>query len=100
MQQHDLTGLKRDTTIGVVFTSLFALGLVLVSRTPSETHLTHILFGNVLGISQQDLLQTAGLGLATVAVLQLPTHLILRRAGVWHQLFSPRLPEESHVHAR
>ncbi|MCH8559567.1 metal ABC transporter permease [Nesterenkonia sp. LB17] len=69
--------LKHDTSIGVVFTSLFALGLVLVSRTPSETHLTHILFGNVLGISQQDLLQTAGLGLATVAVL-----LTLRRSFV------------------
>ncbi|WP_218220216.1 metal ABC transporter permease [Nesterenkonia sp. Act20] len=69
--------LKHDTSIGVVFTSLFALGLVLISRTPSETHLTHILFGNVLGISQADLLQTAGLGLATVAVL-----LALRRSLV------------------
>lgn len=66
--------LKHDTSIGVVFTSLFALGLVLISKTPSETHLTHILFGNVLGISQQDLLQTAGLGLATVAVLLVLRH--------------------------
>lgn len=47
-----------------------------------------------------------GLAIATVVVLQLPTHLLLRRAGVWHRLFAPHHidadpPEkESHVHAR
>lgn len=63
------TVLKRDTTIGVVFTSLFALGLVLISRTPSQTHLQHILFGNVLGTSRTDLLQVASLALLTAVVL-------------------------------
>ncbi len=63
--------LKHDTAIGVVFTSLFALGLVLISRTPSETHLQHILFGNVLGTSRTDLYQVAALGLLTTAVLLL-----------------------------
>ena len=63
--------LKHDTAIGVVFTSLFALGLVLISRTPSETHLQHILFGNVLGTSRGDLYQVAVLGLITVLVLLL-----------------------------
>nr|WP_281253891.1 metal ABC transporter permease [Flavimobilis soli] len=37
--------------MGVVFTSLFALGLVLVSVTPSQVDLSHILFGNVLGVA-------------------------------------------------
>ena len=41
---------KEDASIGIVFTSLFALGLVLISVTPSQTNLTHIIFGNVLGI--------------------------------------------------
>ena len=46
----DTSKLKEDTAIGVVFTSLFALGLVLVSVTPSQVDLSHILFGNVLGV--------------------------------------------------
>ncbi|NLS10299.1 metal ABC transporter permease [Nesterenkonia sp. MY13] len=63
------TALKRDTTIGVVFTSLFALGLVLMSTVTTQTHLQHILFGNVLGTSRADLYQVAGLAAVTVAVL-------------------------------
>lgn len=65
------SALKHDTAIGVVFTSLFAVGLVLISRTPSDTHLQHILFGNVLGTSRMDLYQVAALGLITVLVLLL-----------------------------
>lgn len=63
------TTLKRDTTIGVVFTSLFALGLVLMSTVTTQTHLQHILFGNVLGTSRVDLYQVAVLGAVTAAVL-------------------------------
>ncbi|WP_120003363.1 metal ABC transporter permease [Nesterenkonia muleiensis] len=63
------TTLKRDTTIGVVFTSLFALGLVLMSTVTTQTHLQHILFGNVLGTSRADLYQVAALGTLTAAVL-------------------------------
>lgn len=60
---------KHDTSIGIVFTSLFALGLVMISRTPSETHLQHILFGNVLGTSRSDFHQVLVLGLLTAAIL-------------------------------
>jgi manganese transport system permease protein len=64
---------KEDTVIGVVFTTLFALGLVLISKVPSEVHLSHILFGDVLGISDGDVVQTVIVGaltLATVLVLR------------------------------
>ncbi|NKX50407.1 metal ABC transporter permease, partial [Arthrobacter deserti] len=40
--------LKGDTAIGVVFTGLFAAGLAIISKTPSQVDLQHILFGNVL----------------------------------------------------
>lgn len=65
---------KEDTVIGLVFTGFFALGLVLVSRTRSNIDLTHILFGNVLGISIADIQQTLWISLIVVAVL-----LLLRR---------------------
>ena len=50
--------IKEDTVIGLVFTGFFALGLVLVSKVRSNIDLTHILFGNVLGISGSDIQQT------------------------------------------
>ncbi len=60
---------KEDAAIGIVFTTLFALGLVLISVTPSNTDLNHIVFGNLLGVSGSDLVQISILGLAVAAVL-------------------------------
>lgn len=67
----DRTKIREDAAIGVVFTTLFALGIVLISITPSQVDLTHILFGNVLGISTADLLQVILLGGAVLLVLVL-----------------------------
>ena len=65
---------KEDTVIGLVFTGFFALGLVLVSKVKSSIDLTHILFGNVLGISDSDILQTI-----LISVITLVTLAILRK---------------------
>lgn len=65
------TRIKGDAAIGVVFTTLFALGLVLVSVTPSEVDLGHILFGNVLGVTDAELVQVVALGSIASAVLVL-----------------------------
>jgi len=53
--------IKEDTVMGVVFTGLFAFGLVLFSRSTSDMHLDHILVGNILG-AQSQIWQTLGLG--------------------------------------
>jgi manganese transport system permease protein len=68
------TRIKEDTVIGLVFTGFFALGLVLVSKSPSNIDLQHILFGNVLGIPDRDIIQTA-----VVSVITLVTILVLRK---------------------
>ncbi|KOX15777.1 membrane protein [Nocardiopsis sp. NRRL B-16309] len=60
---------KEDAVIGVVFTTMFALGLVLVSRVPSQTDLGHILFGNVLGVSDADIWQVLVLAAVVLAVV-------------------------------
>ncbi|MCH9669537.1 MAG: metal ABC transporter permease [Actinomycetia bacterium] len=65
----DTSRTKEDAAIGVVFTTLFALGLVLISVTPSQVDLNHIIFGNLLGVSRSDLLQVAILGTIVMAVL-------------------------------
>jgi ABC-type Mn2+/Zn2+ transport system permease subunit len=54
---------KEDTAIGVIFAASFALGVALLSTVQSySVDLAHILFGNVLGVSEADLRLTAGLG--------------------------------------
>lgn len=63
------TKLKSDTVIGVVFTALFAVGLAIVSRTPSQVDLMHILFGNVLGVTDGELWQVIILGVLTLAIV-------------------------------
>ena len=62
---------KEDAAIGIVFTTLFALGLVLISVTPSQTDLNHIIFGNILGVSAADLVQVLVLAVVAFAVLML-----------------------------
>ncbi len=60
---------KEDAAIGIVFTTLFALGLVLISVTPSETDLNHIIFGNILGVAPAELTQIAILAAVAFTVL-------------------------------
>ncbi|MGB2512900.1 metal ABC transporter permease [Leuconostoc suionicum] len=51
--------LKNDTAIGIVFSAFFALGFILISLAESANNLHHILFGNVLAVSDSDLITTA-----------------------------------------
>lgn len=68
--------IKEDTAIGILFAAALSLGVVLISSIKTyAVDLTHILFGNVLGVSPGDLWLTAGLGLlilGTVALLYRP----------------------------
>lgn len=67
------TKIREDAAIGIVFTTLFAAGLVLVSVVPSQVDLNHIIFGNVLGVSPAVLAQI-GVIAAVVAVVILVKH--------------------------
>ena len=63
-------GVKEDTAIGILFAAALALGVVLISTVRSyATDLTHILFGNVLGVTAGDLWLTGLLGLAVLVTL-------------------------------
>jgi manganese/iron transport system permease protein len=65
------TRLREDAVIGVVFTAFFALGLFLISLNPSSVDLRTIVFGNILGISDPDILQVVIISAVTLAVLGL-----------------------------
>lgn len=63
------TRVKEDAAIGVVFTTLFALGVVLISKNPSQVDLHHVLFGNLLGLAATDVWQVSLLAAAVFGVL-------------------------------
>jgi len=50
---------KEDSIMAVVFSGMFALGLVLFVKVDSDQHLNHILFGNMLGVRWSDVIETA-----------------------------------------
>ncbi|CAG7608071.1 metal ABC transporter permease [Leucobacter soli] len=84
----DTSRVKEDAAIGIVFTTLFALGLVLISVTPSQTDLTHIIFGNLLGVTPADFVQIAVLGAIVLLVM------VAKRRDFTLYAFDP-----SHAHA-
>ncbi len=62
---------KEDTVMGIVFSGMFGLGLVLFTKIETDQHLTHILFGNMLGVSVRDLAETALIAGGTLLVVLL-----------------------------
>ena len=67
----DNSRVKRDTVMGVVFSGMFGLGLVLYVWTPTDVHLDHILFGNLLGVGAADLWTAGTIGAVLTAGLLL-----------------------------
>lgn len=63
--------IKEDTVMGIVFSGMFGFGLVLFTKVETDQHLNHILFGNVLGVSARDLIETAAIAGATLTVVLL-----------------------------
>ena len=62
--------LREDTAIGVVFVGMFALGIVIISTAKSfAVDLTHILFGNVLGVRSTDLITVAISGVVVLGAI-------------------------------
>ncbi|MEO7412382.1 MAG: metal ABC transporter permease [Opitutaceae bacterium] len=65
------TRLREDAVIGVVFTAFFALGILIISLYPSTVDLRSIVFGNILGISDADIVQVLLISAVTLLVLAL-----------------------------
>ena len=60
---------KEDTVMGIVFSGMFGFGLVLFTKVETDQHLNHILFGNVLGVSARDLIETAFIAGGTLLIV-------------------------------
>lgn len=65
------TRLREDAIIGLIFTSFFATGLLMVSIWPTSVDVQTIVLGNILGISDADIIQMVIISAVTLAVLAL-----------------------------
>jgi manganese/iron transport system permease protein len=64
--------IREDTAIGILFAAALALGVAMISTVQTyAVDLTHILFGNILGVSPSDLLIIAVLGVIVIATIVL-----------------------------
>lgn len=61
--------LKEDTVMGVVFSGMFALGMVLFTFFNIDAHLHEILFGDILGLSWRNVWQSGMVALVTVVLI-------------------------------
>lgn len=60
---------KEDTVMGVVFSGMFAAGLVMFVKIETDQHLDHILFGNLLGVNAGDIIETAIIATITLTII-------------------------------
>jgi manganese/iron transport system permease protein len=74
---------KEDTVMGVVFSGMFGFGLVIFTKVETDQHLLHILFGNVLGVTIRDLVETAIIAGGTLLIV------LLRRRDLLLYCFDP-----------
>ncbi|TCQ06131.1 ABC-type Mn2+/Zn2+ transport system permease subunit [Rhizobium sp. PP-F2F-G36] len=65
----DNSRVKRDTVMGVVFSGMFGLGIVLYTAITTNEHLDHVLFGNLLGVGLPDLATSGTIALVVSLVL-------------------------------
>ena len=81
----DNSRIKRDTLMGIVFSGMFGAGLVLYVSIQSEVHLDHILFGDMLGVSFSDIVQTSVITLGIALIIRLKWKDLLLHAFDPHQ---------------
>lgn len=61
--------IKEDTVMGVVFSGMFGIGIVLYTKIQTEIHLDHILFGDMLGVSWGDILESGIIALFVTTII-------------------------------
>jgi manganese/iron transport system permease protein len=75
---------KEDTVMGIVFSGMFGIGLVLFTKIHTDQHLDHILFGNLLGVSPADLIETPIIAGGTFVIV------LLKRRDLLLYCFDPQ----------
>jgi manganese/iron transport system permease protein len=61
--------IKQDTVMGIVFSGMFGLGIVLYTKIETDVHLDHILFGDILGVGWRDILESGVIALLITGII-------------------------------
>ena len=75
--------IKEDAVMGIVFSGMFAFGLVLLTKIETDVHLLHVLFGNILGISTQDFLESGAIAIICSLIM------LIKRKDMFLYCFDP-----------
>ncbi len=67
LKQH--SRIKEDAVMGIVFSGMFAFGLVLFVKVETDQHLNHILFGNMLGVQWRDVIEAAAIVVPAILIV-------------------------------
>jgi manganese/iron transport system permease protein len=63
------TRLREDAIIGLIFSTFFAVGLLIISLNPTSVNVQSIIFGNILGIADTDVLQVEIISVVSLLIL-------------------------------
>ncbi|WP_435640292.1 metal ABC transporter permease [Micavibrio aeruginosavorus] len=74
---------KEDAVMGILFSGMFALGLILLTKIETDVHLLHILFGNVLGISTRDMVEAGTIATIVTVIM------VVKRRDLMLYCFDP-----------
>ncbi|RPD36792.1 metal ABC transporter permease [Candidatus Liberibacter solanacearum] len=74
---------KEDILLSIVFSSMFAIGIILMLKVQSAVHFNHILLGDMLGISRLDIIETAFFSFLSLSFL------ILKKNDLLVIIFDP-----------
>ena len=85
---------KQDTVMGVVFSGMFGIGIIMYTSITTNQHLDHVLFGNMLGVGPEDLWTTGIISVFVTGVLVLKWKDLLLHA------FDPAQAQASGLHTK
>ncbi len=70
---HTRSPIKEDTAMGIVFSAFFAFGITLITtiQKDNKVDLNHFLFGNILGVSWEDVISTVVIAAIVIIVILL-----------------------------
>ena len=64
-----LSQLREDAIIGFVFTTFFAAGMLIISLNPTSVNIDAVIFGNILMVSREELMQILGIAFFSLFLL-------------------------------
>ena len=90
----DNSRLREDTIMGIVFSGMFAVGIILFHKAETDLHLTHLLLGDVLGITTAGMIETSIIALAVLLII------VVRGRDLMLLIFDPQQAQVTGISVR